>query len=100
MATRKLTYNKALHFFKNNLLKQQPTENKNSFADIIQKQVDDIGLNLKINDINWIQQCKSNNGFNYKILCPTLEKYIKENVPYMFVRSGTKSRSIKVFLHR
>ena len=97
MATRKLTYIKALQYFKNKLLKQQPSENKNSFVDIIQKQVNDIGLNLKINEINWIQQCKSNNGFYYKILCPILENYIKDNVPYLFVRSGTKSGILKYF---
>ena len=98
MITRKLPYEKAVDYFKYTILKQ-PTP-KNNFADIIQQQVNDVGLNIKINDVTWIELLKNSSGFYHKIACPTLEKYIKTNVPYMFVRSGTKSRSIKILLFR
>ena len=98
ITTRKLPYEKAVEYFKYNILKQTNSQ-KNSFADVIQQQVNDIGLNIKINDVNWVELCKKSSVFYYKISCPILEKYIKANVPYMFVRSETKSRSIKIFLH-
>lgn len=97
MTTRKLPYEKAVEYFKYNISKQVVLHNSSNFIDIVQKQVNGIGLNITINDVNWVELYEKSS--NYKVLCSKLEKYIKENVPYMFVRSGTKSRSIKIFLH-
>lgn len=98
MKTRKLNFNKAIEYFKYSILKQPiPQNNRGGFVDIIQKQVNDVGLNIKINTVDWIQLCKNNKEFYYKVLCPKLETYIKENVPYIFVKSGTKSGILKYF---
>ena len=91
MITKKLTYNKALDYFKYNVLKQPLLQNNNSFINTIQKQINDIGLNITINDVNWVQQCKTNKGISYEVLCSNLEKYFKEKIPHIFARSGTKS---------
>jgi|GEM_PF-215077 len=76
------------------------SETKITHLDIIKEQINTINLDSDvINEMNWIEYTETKNGdkVNYKILCPQLAQFIRNNFNYIFVRNNAKGGILRYF---
>jgi len=66
--------------------------------EVVKKQLNDISLNSDIIDkLYWIQCEKNSNKIIFRILCPQLAHFIRNNINYFFVRNNAKSGILRYF---
>ena len=91
MATKKLERKQAVKYFIVNIMKMELQEPSKNYLDVVQSQVEDIGL-----DKNTIKNCPYINE-NGKISCPLLAEFIRNNLDYIFVRNEASEGVLRYY---
>ncbi len=111
MATKKIDTAQAIKYFKHQLLglpddsvneiKTQKSEDPEEIKNKIIRNIRKLGYPAPVaEDINWIiNTAEEDENPKWKLSCPTLARFISDNIPYIFAKNRSKSGIIKYIYH-